>query len=119
MQKSNNTFRVILVIFQLICITSFIFYFVLNNQVWAADNSLLVPEDGWVYSLWNTTFVLVTIPGILSLLGFIPTIIINLVGVIKFFVQKRAIGYLVLVIESTILEFFQIILAIVLFGGRQ
>lgn len=119
MDKSNHMFRILLFLFQLVCTVSFIAFIFLDNQVWAADYSLLVAEESRVYSLWNSMYSWVLLPGLLTLLAFIPTVIIDIAGFIFFFTKRKDASYLVLVICSTILECFQIILGICVLGMRQ
>ena len=118
-EKNNQTFWVVLIITQLIFIACFVFYLVLKNLVWGTGYMPLVPEGSTLYSLWDIMFIVVTLPGILSILGFIPVVIIEIVGIVSFFTRKRGALYLILVLEGIILEFFQVILAIIVLAGRQ
>ena len=118
-KKETHVFRIILVIFQLFCIASFIFYIILEGQVYDAHYNLLVSEDSWVYALENTMYTLILIPGLLTLLAFIPTVIADIVGFIVYFAKRKDAVYLVLVIVSFILEFVQILLGLAVLGMRQ
>lgn len=44
---------------------------------------------------------------------------LQLVGFVRFFTRKRDALYMILVIGSVLLEFFQEILAFIVLGGRQ
>ena len=117
--KNNNTFWVILIITQVIFIACMAFYLILKNVVWTGGYLPSVPEGSTLYSMWETMFGVVTLPAILALLGFIPIVISQFVGFVRFFTRKRDALYLILVIESFLLEFFQGVLAIIVLGGRQ
>lgn len=118
-EKNYHTFWVVLVVTQLIVIACMVFYLVIKNMVWNGGFLPAVPEGSTLYSIWETMFGVVTLPAILALLGFIPVVIIQLFGFVRFFTRKRDALYMILVIGSVLLEFFQEILALIVLGGRQ
>ena len=118
-KKETHIFRIMLFIIQLVIVGVFIFFMYLDFQVWGADFSLLVSVESGYLTLWESMYDWIFILGLVTLLGFIPTVIINIVGLIRFFTKRKGAAYLVLVIGSTILELFQMILAMCIFGISQ
>ena len=119
MKKKNYTFRVILIIIQIVFLASFFFYMYLDSSVYGTGYTLLVSEDSTIYAIWQFMYDIILIPGILTLLGFIPMVISEIVGIVHFFTRGKDVTLLIFVIESIVLEFFMLVFGMAVLGMRM
>ena len=117
MTAKKHTPLKILLIIQIVLTVLFFLYLSIHMKVWDGYQ-LAVEETSFIYEISKILSGIVFIPAILTLLGFLPTMIAVIVSLILFFKNRSDKGLLIYPLLSFVTEFLLVFSSMSVLGSR-
>ncbi|ADL36418.1 hypothetical protein bpr_IV053 (plasmid) [Butyrivibrio proteoclasticus B316] len=116
MTAKKHTPLKILLIIQIVLTVLFFLYLSIHMKVWDGYQ-LAVEETSFIYEISKILSGIVFIPAILTLLGFLPTMIAVIVSLILFFKNRSDKGLLIYPLLSFVTEFLLVFSSMSVLGS--